>query len=131
MTDEEDLNVLKPDIKEMATAGNFATFTTLRPDGHPASQVMWIDADDDHLLINTEKHRRKFANVMNDPRVTVTVWDRNDPYTYREIRGVVDEIVEGGPAREHIDKLSERYFGRPYDASIIGSERVILRIRPI
>ena len=52
----------------MATGQNFAMFTTLRPDGHPASQVMSVDADDDCLLINTEKHRRKYANVCRDPR---------------------------------------------------------------
>jgi PPOX class probable F420-dependent enzyme len=116
---------------ELATGKNFAVFTTLRPDGHPAAQVMWIDADGDHLLINTEVHRRKFRNVLADPRVTVTIWQADNPYEYAEIRGVVDEIVRGGPAREHIDRLAIRYFGRLYDPEQIESERVILRIRPL
>ena len=116
---------------ELATGKNFAVFTTLRPDGHPAAQVMWIDADGDHLLINTEVHRRKFRNVLADPRVTVTIWRADNPYEYAEIRGVVDEIVRGGPAREHIDRLAIRYFGRLYDPEQIESERVILRIMPL
>jgi PPOX class probable F420-dependent enzyme len=123
--------VLNPDTVATLTAGNFGTLTTLRPDGHPATQVMWVDADDEFVLINTEKHRRKFAHMMADPRVTVTVWDREDPYKYLEIRGVVEDVVDGPAAREHIEKLSWRYFGRPYDESIILSERVILRIRPL
>lgn len=123
--------MLKPETVAMATGKNFAMFTTLRKDGHPASQVMWVDADSSCILINTEKHRRKYTNVCRDPRVTVTMWDLANPYSYLEIRGVVDEVVEGPPARAHIDALSQRYFGRPYDGTQIESERVILRIRPL
>lgn len=123
--------MLKPSTIAMATDTNFAMFTTLRPDGHPASQVMWVDADDECILINTEKHRRKYRNVLADPRVTVTIWQHDNPYRYLEIRGVVEEFVEGAAAREHIDKLAWRYFGRPYIAEQIQSERVVLRIRPL
>ena len=53
------------------------------------SQVMWVDADDDYLLINTETHRQKYKNVMRDPRVVVVVVDRDNPYHYVEVRGRV------------------------------------------
>jgi PPOX class probable F420-dependent enzyme len=122
---------LKPRTLELATGKNFAVLTTLRPDGHPASQVMWVDADSDHILINTEVHRRKYQHVLDDPRVTVTIWQAGNPYEYVEIRGVVDDIVHGQAARAHIDRLAMRYFGRPYDPDEIESERVILRIRPL
>jgi PPOX class probable F420-dependent enzyme len=114
----------------MATAKNFAVLTTLRADGQPASQVMWIDCDDEYILINTEKHRHKYRQARADPRVTVTIWQHDDPYTYVEIRGVVHDYIEGQAAREHIDKLSLKYFGRRYDPAQIESERVIMRIRP-
>lgn len=123
--------MLAPKVRDLATGKNFAVFTTLRADGHPAAQVMWVDADDDCLLINTEKHRRKFRNVQHDPRVTVTIMNSENLYEYVEVRGNVVEIVEGAAARDHIDKLSLKYFGRLYDPSIIKSERVILRISPI
>ena len=58
------------------------------------------------------------------------IWDKDDPYHYLEVRGTVAEVVRGAAAREHIDKLAMRYFGRPYDGDTIESERVILRIRP-
>lgn len=123
--------MLPPEAVAMATGGNFAVLTTLRPDGHPAAQVMWVDADQECILINTERHRRKFRNVQHDPRVTVTLINSTNPYNYIEVRGTVVEIVEGKPARDHIDKLAWRYFGRPYDPAAIQSERVILRIRPL
>ena len=52
---------LDPAAKAMATEPNFATLTTLFEDGTPQTQVMWVDADDDHLLINTEVHRASSA----------------------------------------------------------------------
>ena len=48
---------------------------------------MWVDADDDHVLINTEVHRAKFKAVERDPRVTVMIWERENPYSYVEVRG--------------------------------------------
>jgi len=123
--------MLKPETIAMAKGKNFATLTTLRADGHPATQVMWVDCTDDYILINTEKHRKKYANTIADPRVTVTMWELERPYNYIEIRGYVHDYIEGRAARDHIDELSMQYFGRPYDPTIIKSERVILRIQPL
>jgi PPOX class probable F420-dependent enzyme len=120
---------LTDELREFVTSGNFATFSTLLPDGGPAAQVMWIDCDADCLLINTEVHRQKFKSIEADPRVSVCIWQRDDPYDYVEVRGEVIETIRGERARAHIDQLAWRYFGRPYDETIITSERVILRIR--
>jgi PPOX class probable F420-dependent enzyme len=98
--------------------------------GRPMTHIMWVDADEDHVLINTEAHRAKFRAVERDPRVTVTIWQRDDPYTYAEVRGEVVETVRGQEARAHIDSLSQKYRGKDYDDAAITSERVILRIAP-
>lgn len=121
---------LDPVARQLAQAPNFAALTVLLPSGAPMTHVMWVDADDDHVLINTEVHRAKFGAVRRDPRVTVTIWQRDDPYTYAEVRGRVVETVHGPEARAHIDRLSQKYRGRDYDPSAITSERVILRIAP-
>lgn len=117
-------------IRTMVAGPNFAMLTTLFEDGSPQTQIMWVDADDEHVLINTEIHRAKYDNVQRDPRVAVTIWDHESAYRYVEIRGEVVGEVGGQEARDHIDALSERYFGRPYNAANITSERVILKIRP-
>lgn len=121
---------LDEDLRAFATGTNFATLTTLFADGSPQTQVMWVDADDEHVLINTEVHRAKFRNVERDPRVTVTIWLHDDPYRYIEVRGEVTSIVRGPAAREHIDRCAHRYIDRPYPAEQITSERAILRITP-
>jgi PPOX class probable F420-dependent enzyme len=119
--------MLNEKTRRLASGPNFAVLATLLPDGTPQGHVMWIDCDDDHLYINTEIHRRKFANLENDPRATVTIVDREDPYSFVEVRGRVVGRIHGNEARSHIDKLSLKYFGRPY-SNRIQSERVVLKI---
>jgi PPOX class probable F420-dependent enzyme len=130
VTDKTNGHGLHPKVKELARGKNFAALTTLLPDGHPQTQVMWVDADEDHLLINTEVHRQKFKNVERDPRVTLAIWEKEDPYSFVEVRGEVEEKVRGPEARAHIDELSYKYHDRPYGTKI-QSERVILRISPL
>lgn len=115
--------------KELAKGKNFAALTTLFADGHPQTNVMWIDADDEHLLINTEVHRQKYKNLARDKRVTVAVIDASNPYHYAEVRGRVVEEVRGPEARAHIDALSEKYTGGPYQPEV-KSERVLLKVAP-
>lgn len=120
---------IDPDLKAFASGRNFAALTTLMPDGHPQTHLMWVDVDDEHVLLNTEEGRQKFRNVQADPRVTVTVFDRDNPYRYVEVRGRVTGTVGGDEARAHIERCSERYTGGPY-ANPIGSPRVILQVTP-
>lgn len=121
--------MLDSTVKELAKGKNFAALATLLPSGQPQTQIMWVDADDDHVLINTEVHRQKFKNLERDPRATVTIFDAANPYHYAEVRGRVVEVVRGDEARAHIEALSEKYTGGPY-ATPIQSERVLLKIAP-
>ncbi len=118
---------LDPDLHQLAASKNFAAMSTLMPDGQPQTQLMWVHANDDHLIINTEIGRQKYRNVARDPRVTVTVFDGENPYRYIEARGRVVETVGGDEARANIDELSQKYTGGPY-ANPIGTERVVLHI---
>ena len=121
--------MIDDEIKRLAQGKNYGTLTTLLPGGQPMTHVIWVDADDDYVLINTEVHRRKYKNVMADPRVTVAIIDHENPYHYAEVRGRVVGEVTGPAARSHIDELSEKYMGGPYGMPIT-SERVILQNSP-
>ena len=122
--------MLEEGVRQLAKERNFAVLTTLLPDGQLMSHVMWVDCDDEHVVINTETHRQKVKNIRRDPRVTVTIWDAGDPYRYAEVRGEVVETVAGPEARAHIDELSMKYNGHEY-RNQIQSERLILRIKPL
>jgi len=119
--------MLHDQVRALAEGPNFAALTTLMPDGQPQTHVMWVGCDDEHLVINTEVHRRKFKNVEADPRVTVAIWDADNPYSFVEVRGRVVETITGDAALASINALSEKYTGGEYKP-VIESERVILRI---
>ena len=120
---------IDPDLRRLATERNFAALATLSADGQPRNHVMWVDADDEHLLINTEVHRSKFKDIERDPRVTVTVINAGNPYQYVEARGEVVDTVRGDAAFEHINALAQRYTGGDY-SNPVQSERVVVKIRP-
>jgi PPOX class probable F420-dependent enzyme len=121
--------MLDPAIRDLARDANFAALTVVLPSGQPMTHIMWVDADDEHVLINTEAHRAKAKAMDTDGRAVVAVWDRNNPYHYAEVRGRVVGTVKGEAARAHIDALSQKYTGGPY-TNDIQSERVIYQIAP-
>ena len=122
--------MLNPDIRDLARAKNFAALTVIPASGHPMTHVMWIDADDDHVLVNTEIGRAKATAMDNDPRVTVAIWDGDNPYHYAEVRGRVVGTTTGQEAADHINALSQKYTGGPY-AFGPTDQRVIYRIEPV
>ncbi len=116
-------------IKALAQAPNFAALTVIPASGHPMTHVMWVDADDEHMLINTDLGRAKATAMDHDPRVTVAVWDAQNPYHYAEVRGHVVGTVTGDEAAAHINALARKYTGADYAFGPTDS-RVIYQIRP-
>jgi PPOX class probable F420-dependent enzyme len=99
--------------------------------GYPHVTPVWVDYDDGtgHLLINTERERRKTKNVEQNPKVGVSMVDPENPYRFCSVFGDVEEVTTDG-ARDHIDVLAQRYMGEDEYPNPIQSERVILRIAP-
>lgn len=121
--------MLDPVIRDLARGKNFGSISFHLPNGSISTHVMWVDADDDHVLINTEVHRAKYKAIQANPNVTVTIWSSENPYAYAEVRGKVTNEVRGPEARAGIDALSRKYTGGDYSPEI-QSERVILQITP-
>ena len=113
---------------QMASGPKYATLTTLFKNGVPQTHVMWVDTDGENILINTEIHRFKYKNILKDPRVTVTIWKHDNPFKFVEVRGEVIAEITGQEARDNIDKLSQKYWEKPYPFPI-QSERIVLVIK--
>jgi len=114
--------------KALVDAREYATIATIQPDGGPQLSVVWITRDGDDLLFSTIEGRRKYRNLVRDPRVTVLVSPRDDPYTYVEVRGTASMTREGGVAL--IDALAQKYHG---DERFVGDDgtnrvRVVVRV---
>jgi PPOX class probable F420-dependent enzyme len=110
---------------------NFVFVATIMEDGSPQITPTWVDVEQDGtVLVNTAMGRVKQKNVTRDPRIAVSVIDKNNPYHTASIRGKVVEQIRQG-ADEHIDKMAKKYLGMDrYPGRSPGEERVILRIKP-
>jgi PPOX class probable F420-dependent enzyme len=114
---------------EILTGTNYATLVTVNSDGSPQSTVVWVDAAEGQVLVNTAQGRVKDRNVRADPRVALTIMPGGDAYDWISITGTVVDIETGERAERHIDELSHRYDGHGYTYTP-GQVREILTIRP-
>ena len=121
---------LDDDVVRLAKGKNLATVVTLMPDGQPQALLTWVDADGEHVLINTEPQRQRAKNLARDPRITVLIHSSDNPWDWAEVRGRVVDTVEGQQARDHIDELSRKYVGTEYQNPIGPRGRVILKVAP-
>ena len=125
------MNVRLPEaVLAILDAPEFATLATIQPDGQPHLSVVWVARDGDDLLISTVAGRRKHLNLVRDPRATVLVYPKANPYSYVEVRGTVTLTEEGG--RALIDRLNVEYTGGDRYTGDDGSEnvRVVVRLTP-
>ena len=106
---------LSENALELANGPNIAIIATKNPSGTLQVHPMWASTDGQHILLNTEVHRRKFKNIEVDPKVTVTIMDKDNPWRWSEIRGRVVQTIAGSEGRAHIDELARErnvpYFG--------------------
>ncbi len=109
---------------------NYAVVAALREDGSPHQTVIWIDWDGEHVLLNLNQERAKLRYLRHDPRVSLLVLDREDPYRWLGIDGEVVEITTAG-AYEHIVHQAGVYRGRDSYALKPGEERVLVKVRPL
>jgi PPOX class probable F420-dependent enzyme len=116
--------------KDLLEKPAFGNLGTIMKDGSPQVTPVWVDYDGKHVRFNSALGRVKDKNVRRDPRVAVTLQDPANPYRYLEIRGRVVEITQNG-ADDHINKLSQKYLGKPvYPFRQPGEVRVLYKIAP-
>lgn len=117
-------------VKKFLEKPNLAVLATISPSGRPQATPVWFLLDGDEILMNTSQGRVKLRNVQADPRVAVTIYDKDNPYLYVQVRGRVTIDPKSG-ARD-IDRLSQRYRGKPYQypPSDAPERRVSLHLKP-
>jgi PPOX class probable F420-dependent enzyme len=108
---------------------SFAHVATVDADGAPQVTPVWIDYDGEHLLVNSQRGRKKDRNMRERAEVGISILDPDNPYRYLGVQGEVVAITEEG-AEAHIHKLSRKYNGRDYESLKPGDVRVIYKIKP-
>jgi PPOX class probable F420-dependent enzyme len=92
---------------------NLAFVATVMADGSPQVTPVWVEREGDTITFNTATGRVKWQNMRRDPRIALTIVDRDDDYARVVVRGRVAELIEGEEADRQIDRLSEKYTGNP------------------
>ena len=89
------------------------------PDGTPHVSAMWVDLDDEDIILNTAEGRTK-ANVLRlGSPVALSVLDPENPYRNLGLRGrVVQVISEEQGAGAGINRLAKKYLGGPANRSL-------------
>ncbi|MFF7988306.1 pyridoxamine 5'-phosphate oxidase family protein [Kitasatospora xanthocidica] len=70
--------------------------------------------------------RKKARNLARDPRISLTLYDRENPYRSVEIRGTAELLPD--PVKALPRELSQRYLGEDPPAEPADVVRLIVRI---
>jgi PPOX class probable F420-dependent enzyme len=105
---------LGDDVRGVLEAPNFAHLATVLPDGSPHSVPIWVRLEGDRIAFFTQPGSRKAQNLAADGRVALSLTDFEDPYASASIRGRVVETLQGEAALKVIDRISQKYTGRPF-----------------
>jgi PPOX class probable F420-dependent enzyme len=105
--------------------------TTISPDGQPHSVPVWCDFDGEHVRFNAPAATKKARNLQLNHKMSLLVIDPRNAGHWIEIQGHVDKFIdEAHGARDHINKLSEKYTGNPvyqaYGASGIDRQMYVI-----
>ncbi len=123
-------SVSLPDrARQLLDDANFVVVGTSNTDGSPQTSILWATYDGDDVLLSTVQGRKKETNWLKDPRASVLILDKHNPYGYVEVRGPVSMDTDGGP--ELIERLSQVYTGNSYTGDEgTDNVRVVVRVRP-
>lgn len=100
-------------VEDLLVQPNFATISTVRPDGQPVSVPTWYLYEDGRILVNMDAGRKRIEYLRRDPRVSLSAMDPQDWITHVSIQGRVAEWVDDVGLVD-IDRIARHYTGRQY-----------------
>ena len=118
---------MSPETQSLLRRPNFAHLATIRPDGSPKLDPIWIDLiDEKTVVMATGRTSLKTQNILNDPRVALSVIDMDNPYEETQLRGIAE--VEPDPDMATMDRISHKYTSQPFPMRDNIENRVVLRV---
>ena len=117
--------------RKLFEGANLLFVATVNEDGSPQVTPVWTHVENGNVTFNTAKGRVKERNLRRDPRIGLSITDRENPMDKVDIAGRVIEMIEGDEAEAQIDELSGKYIGqRPYPWRR-GEERIKVVVEPV
>lgn len=102
---------------------------TRRRDGTVQMNPAWFEYDAGYFWLNSWRGARWLEHVERDGDITLLLLDAHNVGRWAQVQGkLVTTTTEGADA--HIDHLSQRYTGQPYQRQRAGVQRVKIQIEP-
>ena len=123
---------LTPAMRAFLQERRFGVLATVGVTGAPRQTVMWfLLEDDDEILFNTARGRRKPEHLAREPRVSLLV---EDGYRYIGVSGTVRLIEDPETTQSDIRRIAEHYqrdaaLLRPMLERFATQERLSYRFR--
>jgi PPOX class probable F420-dependent enzyme len=118
---------LPPDLDAFLARANPAVIATSTRDGAPHSAATWYDWEDGRVLLNMAATRVRLVNLRANPRASLTVLGERDWYRQVTLVGPIVSLEDDDDLAD-IDRLSQRYLGRPFERR--GQARVTAWLEP-
>jgi hypothetical protein len=103
----------------------------------PRPATVWYELDGDEVVLNSAIGRRWPANLLRDPRMSISVLDGRDGYSWVGLTGEVRAVTDQATAQADIARLARRYHADEPDKAerlirdrFERQERISFRFRP-
>ena len=102
-----------PEIDAFLARPNPAVVATVSPGGEPHTAATWYDWEDGRVFLNMDESRLRLHHMRQNPAIALTVLGDDSWYAQVTLLGRVVSL-EDDPDLAGIDRLSNRYYGRPF-----------------
>jgi len=116
--------------REIIAGRNYAHLAIPRRDGTVQTVIVWADADDGNVALNSAEGRSWPETLRKAGTATVTVMADGDPYEWVSVTGrLLEDTHEGADAQ--IDALAKKYLDADsYPYRRPGEQRIRFVLRP-
>ena len=121
---------LPKEVTDLFDGTNVAHIATVMKDGSPQVTANWIEMVDGRIQFNTDEGRVKPKNLRRDPRVAISITDKDDSSKWAMVRGRAVEF-DTDSALVQRDRLTKKYMGLDeYPYALPDERRVVVIIEP-
>jgi len=121
---------LSTKMKQFVAEVMLAVVGTRRRDGSIQMNPAWYEYRDGYFWLNSWRTSDWLRHVERDGDLTIFLMDRQNDARWAQIVGRLVETSDEHGA-QHIDALSMRYTGHPYDYGRNPRSRVRIQVEPV
>jgi PPOX class probable F420-dependent enzyme len=122
--------VVPDDYRDLLERPVVAMLATTDHTGRVAVSPVWLELlADGRVRFSSLAATLKSRHVLENRSVAICLLDPDDPYRFLELRGEVADVTPEG-AHEHLDAMTQRYWGKPaFPGHDYSAPRLLMTVR--